>query len=102
MPFARGGRPGLLGTVAQTTGISGTAQVRANTNKRRAAGPNQEPTIRDAPAPHAPARRPTPADPPAPKDGGQLADQLSRLADLRNAGLLTDDEFTAAKSRLLM
>ncbi|MEP9380778.1 SHOCT domain-containing protein [Nocardioides sp. KR10-350] len=30
-----------------------------------------------------------------------LADQLAKLADLHAAGILTDDEFTAAKARLL-
>jgi hypothetical protein len=44
---------------------------------------------------------PTPA-PPLPSGGGELAEQLSRLADLHGAGLLTDDEFAAAKARLLM
>jgi hypothetical protein len=37
-----------------------------------------------------------------PAGGRELADQLSRLAELRSAGMLTEAEFTAAKSRLLM
>lgn len=74
MPFARAGRPGLLRTVARTAALPGTP-------------------ARDAPRPAAP----TPG-------GGarELADQLSRLAELRSAGMLTEAEFTAAKSRLLM
>lgn len=72
MPFARAGRPGLLGTVA-----------------RRA-------PVREAPPPVAP---PSAAPPPA--AGQELADQLSRLAELRRTGMLTEAEFTAAKSRLL-
>ena len=72
MPFARAGRPGLLGTVARTTALSGAPS-------------------RDAPAPASP-----------PRGGNELADQLSRLAELRSSGLLTDAEFAAAKARLLM
>ncbi|WP_413463661.1 SHOCT domain-containing protein, partial [Arthrobacter sp. SO3] len=34
--------------------------------------------------------------------GKELADQLSRLADLRSSGLLSDSEFASAKARLLM
>jgi hypothetical protein len=71
MPFARAGRPGLLGTVARTAALSGTPS-------------------RDAPSPVSP-----------PRGGTELADQLSRLAELRSSGLLTDAEFAAAKARLL-
>jgi hypothetical protein len=73
MPFARAGRPGLLGTVARAAALQGTP-------------------ARDAPPPAAPT----------PGGGRELADQLSRLAELRSAGMLTEAEFTAAKSRLLM
>jgi hypothetical protein len=48
------------------------------------------------------ATSPAPPSPPAPTEGRELADQLLRLADLRNSGLLTDVEFSAAKARLLM
>ena len=96
MPFARSGRPGLLGTVARTAAISGTPQVSA---KRRAARREELETA--APGARTPPVPPAPAPPP-PAGGGELADQLTRLADLRSAGLLTDDEFAAAKARLLM
>lgn len=92
MPFARSGRPGLLGTVARTTAISGTAQVRANVANRRSTHREQEAAAENA--------APRPRTPSA--GGGELADQLSRLADLRSSGLLTDDEFAAAKARILM
>lgn len=36
-----------------------------------------------------------------PIQGGGLADELTKLAELRNAGILTDEEFQAAKMRLL-
>jgi hypothetical protein len=48
--------------------------------------------------PQVPAQ-PAPAAPPA--AGSSLMDQLSQLAALHNSGALTDDEFTAAKAKLL-
>ena len=42
---------------------------------------------------------PTPAAPSEPKL--DLADQLRKLADLRDAGVLTDEEFSSQKARLL-
>jgi hypothetical protein len=34
-------------------------------------------------------------------DGDHLVEQIERLAHLRDTGMLTDDEFAAAKARLL-
>ena len=101
MPFTRAGRPGLLGTVARTAAISGTAQVSANAVNHKAARRGQESAARDAPVRDAPAAAQPPPDQRAPADGKELTDQLSRLADLRGSGLLTDVEFAAAKARLL-
>lgn len=109
MPLNRGGRPGLLGTIARTAVISGTAQATSNAVNRRARARSEreyadanvpEQTTPVPPAPEAP-----PAAPPAPaaasEGGTQLTDQLTRLADLHASGALTDEEFAAAKSRLL-
>jgi hypothetical protein len=102
MQFARSGRPGLLGTVARTASISGTAQAKANAVNRPAARREQKSGLwDDAPVDAAPHAR-TPAAPAPPVGGKELADQLSRLADLRSSGLLTDTEFARAKARLLM
>jgi hypothetical protein len=46
-----------------------------------------------APAPAAP--------PPSAEPQPDLADQLRKLADLRDAGILTDEEFAAQKAKLL-
>lgn len=46
----------------------------------------------------APAPAPAPA---APAAGDDLMSQLSKLADLKAAGVLSDEEFTAAKAKLL-
>lgn len=43
---------------------------------------------------HAPAAH-------APAGSGSLADELKKLAELRDAGVLTEDEFAAQKVRLL-
>jgi Protein of unknown function (DUF2510)/Short C-terminal domain/Bacterial PH domain len=42
-----------------------------------------------------------PQAPPAPGPGVDLADQLRKLADLRDQGVLTEEEFAAQKARLL-
>ena len=39
--------------------------------------------------------------PPDPSRGGQVVDELERLAGLREQGSLNDDEFALAKKRLL-
>ena len=49
--------------------------------------------VRSIPNP-APATR-------GPAAGGSVADELTKLADLRQRGLLTDDEFAAEKAKLL-
>jgi hypothetical protein len=46
----------------------------------------------------APQPQPWPAPAPAPVD---VADQLRRLADLRDSGVLTEEEFQAQKRRVL-
>jgi hypothetical protein len=38
---------------------------------------------------------------PAPAGGPAMLDQLNQLADLHRQGTLTDDEFSAAKAKLL-
>ena len=38
---------------------------------------------------------------PAPDAGGGIADQLKQLADLKQSGALSDEEFEAAKQKLL-
>jgi Short C-terminal domain len=80
----RGG-PGLLGTVARTAVIAGTAQAVAG---RVAAGQHA------ATQPAAP--QPAPA-----RTVDDLHTQLLKLGELRQAGLLTDDEFAQQKARLL-
>jgi type VI protein secretion system component VasK len=44
---------------------------------------------------------PTPAPAPAPSAGTDMATQLKSLAQLHDSGALSDDEFTAAKQKVL-
>ncbi|GLB69440.1 SHOCT domain-containing protein [Arthrobacter mangrovi] len=100
MPSARSRRPGLLGSVSRTAVVSGTVGATSNTAERRArARWDQEASDAGTVAPDMPAAEVPAAEVPA--AGGQLADQLARLAELRISGVLTDDEFAAAKARLL-
>ena len=41
------------------------------------------------------------AAPSAPQAAPSMADQINQLADLHNQGVLSDDEFAAAKAKLL-
>ncbi|QNG18570.1 SHOCT domain-containing protein [Rhodococcus triatomae] len=98
----RVGRPGLLGTVARTAVITGTAQATSNAMNRhaqqRAAPP---PPQYEAP----PAAPPLPPLPPEPSGAAQSEDdlvaKLGRLGDLHRSGVLSDEEFAAAKAKLL-
>lgn len=103
MPLGRGGRPGLLGTIARTAVISGTAQATSNAVNRRAQARSQREYAESNPAAAAPPPpAPAPASAPNAGDGPSLADQIGRLADLHASGALSAEEFAAAKSRLLM
>ena len=100
----RRGRPGMLGAVARTAVVAGTATATANAVNRHSAQKNAEQQAAEQAPPAAPAASPAPAAPPpaaaAPADD-DLIGKINQLAQLRDAGVLTDDEFTAAKSKLL-
>jgi hypothetical protein len=80
----RTGRPGLLGSVARTAVIAGTATMTTNAvqgaESRRQTSSNQ---------------------PAAERPGDDLIDKLARLAQLRDGGALSGAEFEAAKAKLL-
>lgn len=100
----RFGRPGLLGTIARTAVISGTASAVSNRvgrgidrrDSRRQfedQAAQQQAWASPQPAPAAPTAAPAPAP--------DRVSQLTALADLREQGLLTDEEFTREKARVL-
>ncbi len=87
----RMGRPGLVGTMARTAVIAGTATAVAGGVRNRQA---QQAAPEQAPAPAAPPAPPTAAD-------VDITGELQKLADMKSSGLLTDEEFAAAKAKLL-
>jgi hypothetical protein len=93
--FRRFGRPGLLGTVARTAVVAGTATMTARAINN---GMSRRQQTRDEAAAYE-------ADigAPSPVAGGQqtLSEQLQSLSALNSSGAITDDEFTNAKRRLL-
>ena len=102
----RMGRPGLLGTVARTAVITGTARATSNAMNRRAANKDAEQQARideaaqQQYAEQQAAQQQAPP-PPAPAGGEDLVSRLQELASLKQAGVLTDEEFAAAKAKLL-
>ena len=84
--------PGLLRGMARTAVVAGTATSVSNRVSRRQ---GQRWAAQEAP-PQAPAPAPAPAA--APKS---RVDQLKDLADLKQEGVLTEQEFEAEKARIL-
>jgi hypothetical protein len=86
--------PGLLRGVARTAVVAGTAsavggRVRHRQDQRWAQ--QEEPQEVPAPAPAAPA------------GGGEssMIEQLKQLGELKEQGILTEEEFAAQKAKLL-
>lgn len=114
MPLRRMGRPGLIGLAARTAVVAGTAsavsggiarnqQAKAQSQyeQQQYEAAQQQAQI-DAAAQAAAAQYAAPAAPavPAPAGNDMLA-QLQQLAALKDAGVLSDEEFAAAKAKLL-
>lgn len=106
----RMGRPGLVGTMARTAVIAGTAsatagavnrhqQAKAQEQADAAAYQEQQAAAQYAPPPQQYA--PAPAAPAAAPAGDDLIAKIQELAQLHQQGILTDAEFAAAKQRLL-
>lgn len=111
-PMRRMGRPGLLGTVARTAVVAGTASAVAGGVSRRqqarAVEQQEAEQYREQQfAAEQPTAQPaytasTPRTAPAPDNGSDdLINQLRELGELRSSGVLTEDEFAAQKARLL-
>ncbi len=111
----RMGRPGLVGTMARTAVIAGTATavaggVQGRQQAKAQAAANEQAADQASEAEMAAmqaqldelqAQQAAPA-PAAPAGGGDdLMAQLENLASMHQAGVLDDAEFAAAKARLL-
>jgi hypothetical protein len=97
---------GLLRGMARTAVVAGTATAVSNRVSRRQAERWQqqdyEQQAQYAAPPPPPAPAPAPAPPAAGTSGGDaLTAEIERLAELRRQGLLTDEEFAAAKAKVL-
>lgn len=103
--LGRGRRPGLLGTAARTAVVAGTARAASGRVAAAQQAKQAEQAKRGAaaqPVAEQPAAPPVqPAAAPAPVSVEQLHTDLKKLAELRDAGLLTAEEFAAQKARLL-
>ena len=101
--------PGLLRGVARTAVVAGTATAVSGRVQRRQAEKyagrdaqiyadrqaayDQQTYAQQAPPPAAP--------PPAEAPQVDIVSQLKSLAELRDQGILTEDEFTAQKAKIL-
>ena len=93
----RMGRPGLVGTMARTAVIAGTATaVSGNVRNRQDQRAMEAQQAQAAPPPP-----PAPAPAAAPTAAVDITGELTKLAEMRNNGILTDEEFAAAKAKLL-
>jgi Short C-terminal domain len=113
----------LLGTVARTAVVAGTATATAGAVSRHQqnkaaekqaaaeqeaaeqeaaeqAPPPPPPPAYQAPPPQPVYQAPTPPPAPAP-EGDDLVGRIQQLAGLRDAGVLSEAEFAAAKGKLL-
>ena len=126
MPPRRRGRPGLMGTVARTAVVAGTATVvagsvsqhgqqKAAQQQQAAAAQQQQEAAQqqamiDQAAAQAAAQTaaqlqaqqpaPQPAAPPATAPEDRMA-KIKELGEMKSQGLLTDEEFAAEKARIL-
>jgi len=87
--------PGLLRGMARTAAIAGTATAVSNRVSRRQGERWAEQEAAEQPvAPPAPTQQ-------APAGGQSVIDQLKELGELKQQGILTDEEFAAQKAKLL-
>lgn len=84
--------PGLLRGVARTAVVAGTATAVSNNVSRRQANRWANDNEQDQPAAAAPA---------TPAEASDEVAQLEKLADLKDKGILTQEEFDAKKKEIL-
>ena len=89
--------PGLLRGVVRTAAVAGTATAVSNRVSRRQASRWSQQEAYGAYEPQPQYEAP----PPAPVAAPDPIDQLKELAALRQQGVLTEDEFTAQKAKIL-
>ncbi len=121
MRNSRSGRPSLVGTMARTAVIAGTATVvagsvsnsqqqkaqqKASAQQAQAAAQQAQfdasvqQAVAQQLAAQQPAAAPAAAAPAAAPENDVIA-QLKKLGELHQAGILSDEEFAAAKTKVL-
>ena len=109
----RVGRPSLVGTMARTAVVAGTATAVVGGMSRHQQGKEmeqqqaaafeqqQQQAAMEAAAAQAVAAQQAQAAPAAPAGGGDTIAQLQQLAQLKEQGILTEEEFAAQKAKVL-
>ena len=98
---------GLLRGIARTAAIAGTATAVSNRVSRRQANrwaqKDQAAYAQQyqAAQPVYVQQAPAPAAPPVASPENDMLDQLAKLGELHNNGILTDEEFNAQKAKIL-
>jgi hypothetical protein len=105
--IGRVGRPSLIGTAARTAVVAGTATAvvggvshRQQAKAQHAADAQAYQQEQQQAAMEAAAQQAAAQQPAAAPAADPIA-ELERLAQLKQQGILTDEEFTAAKAKLL-
>ena len=102
--------PGLLGGIARTAVIAGTATAVSNRVSRRQLNRwsrqedqqyAQQQQYQQPPPQQQYYQQPPPPPPPPPAPPRDTVTQLKELAELKSQGILTDAEFQAQKAKLL-
>lgn len=96
--MVRPARPSLVQTAARTAVIAGTATAVSGKVASNQAAKAQQAAASSGSTPQ-PASPAGSTDEPAFSD--EAFEQLKRLAELREAGILTDEEFQAKKAQIL-
>ena len=91
--------PGLLRMVGRTAVIAGTATTVSNRVSRRQANKWAQEDQPQQQAYQEPPQQAPPPPPAAPTES--RIDKLTKLGELKEQGVLTDDEFNAEKARIL-
>ncbi|KJL42221.1 hypothetical protein RS82_02237 [Microbacterium trichothecenolyticum] len=112
MPLGRMGRPGLIGMAARTAVVAGTAtavsgsvarhqqQKYYDQSQQQAYEAQAQQAAMDQAAAQAVANAQAPAPAAAPAEDDLMA-KITQLAQLHAQGILSDEEFSAAKAKLL-
>jgi hypothetical protein len=102
----RVGRPGLIGMAARTAVVAGTATAVSGSvarhQQQRAENEAQEQyAAQQAQAEQYAAQQAATQQAQAPSGGTDLVAELQKLAALKAQGILSEDEFAAAKAKLI-